>query len=151
MQVFVTSMKNGLLWLLLMGGFAALMMIIQYFNFRKMKNQFSDCILRKGVVQEMGVRAPTKNRPYQHCYVICSFSNGRDLVEIPYESGDLNHVRTGDEIPIYFYPNGAATVVAYNDETIKKKFRQHVIVILILFAVLSFFIPAVGSAILNRM
>lgn len=140
-------LKASLALLPITGCVAVLLIVIQYRNLRKMKNQFSACTVRRGIVQELGVRAPTKMRPYQHFSVICAFPNGNDLLEIPYESGDLNQVVPGDEIPLYIYPNGVAAVVAYDEETTKKKFRQRVIIILALCAVLSFAIPAVGFAV----
>lgn len=151
MQDLTMILTGGLRSLPMMGGIAVLLIVIQYFNFRKMRDQFADCIMRKGIVQEMGVRAPSKTRPYRHCFVICSFSEGDDLLEIPYESGDLNHIQEGDEISLYFYPNGVSTVVAYDEETTSKKFKQHIIIILILCTILSFLIPTVGVIMMNRM
>lgn len=150
MQDLMTILRGGLGLLPIMGGAAILLIAIQTYKVKQMGKQFADCVVRKGVVHEMGIRAPTQTRPYRHCVVVCSFSSGNDLVEIPYDSGDLKDTQGGDEIAIYFYPNGVATVVAYDANTVKKKLRQQVIVILVLCMVLSFFIPAVGLMLMNR-
>lgn len=150
MENLMMILTGGLRILPLSGGLAIFIIVILYFNLRKMGNQFSDCIVRNGIVQEMGVRQPSKTHPYRHLYVICSFSNGNDFLEIPYESGDLKNTQKGDEIPLYFYPNGLVTVVGYDKETTKKKFKQQVIIILILIVVLSFLIPTIGLMAMDR-
>lgn len=150
MQDLMMILRGGLGLLPIMGGTAVLLIAIQTYKVKKMGKQFADCVVRKGVVREMGMREPTQQRPYRHCIVKCSFSNGSDLVEIPYDSGDLNHTQVGDEIPMYFYPNGATTVVAYDGDMVKKKLGQQIFIILILCVVLSFFIPVVGLIIKNR-
>lgn len=146
----MTILRGGLGGLPIMGVMAILLIGIQVYKVKKMGKQFADCVVRKGVVQEMGIREPTKLRPYRHCAVKCCFQNGSDTVEIPYDSGDLKHTQVGDEIPLYFYPNGAVTVVAYDENTVRKKLKQQVLVILVLCVVLSFFIPVVGLILMKR-
>lgn len=149
MQDFTTILRGALGMLPIVGGTALLLIVILAYKVKKMGEQFADCAVRKGVVHEMAIREPTQARPYRHCVVVCSFSGGNDLVEIPYDSGDLKHTKVGDEIPLYFYPNGAATVVAYDAGTVKKKLRQQVIAIVVLCVVLSFAMPVVGFMMMN--
>lgn len=134
----------------IIGGVAILLIAIQTYKVKQMGKQFAECVVHKGIVEEMGMREPTKLRPYRHCVVVCRFASGNDVVEIPYESGDLKDTQVGDEIPLYFYENGATTVVAYDNDTVKKKLRQQVIVILVLCIVLSLFIPVVGQFMKSR-
>lgn len=146
-----TILAGGLSIAPVMMCLAALMIMVLYYKLQQMRKQFSDCIVRKGEILEMGIREPTKVRPYRHCYVICRFANSNDSVEIAYDGGDLDHLQVGDELPLYFYSNGVATVVAYNDENTKKKFKQQAMMILVLFAILCFFIPALGHIAMNRL
>lgn len=150
MQNLMMILRGGLGLLPITGSMAVLLIVIQAYKVKKMGKEFADCIVRTGVVQELGIREPTQLRPYRHCIAKCSFQNSSDLVEIPYDSGDLKHTQVGDEITLYFYPNGAATVVGYDEGTVKKKLGQQVITILVLCVVLSFFLPAVGLMIMNR-
>lgn len=150
MSNWMMILRGGLGVLPIVGGVALLLIVMQYFSFRKMGKQFSDCVVRKGIVEGMRVQEATRNRPYRHCVVTCSFSGGKDLVAIPYDNGDLKDVQTGDELSLYFYPNGVTTVVAYDEETTKKKFKQQVLRIGILCVILAFFIPAVGMLLMNK-
>lgn len=145
-----TLLAGGLALLPILGVVAMVLIGIQFYKLRSMGKQFADCTVRKGIVRELGMREPTKTRPYRHCAVSCSFSGGSDVVEIPYDSGDLNHVQPGDELSVYFYPNGVATVVAYDEQTVWKKFKQYVLLILVLCVVMAFLIPAVGIMTMSR-
>lgn len=150
MQDLMIVLRSGLALLPIMGGTAILLIALQTYKVKQMESQFCDCIVRKGTVHAIEIRGPNQTRPYRHRVVTCSFQNSSDLVEIPYDSEDLTHTKPGDEIPIYFYPNGAATVVAYDAGTAKAKLKKLVFTILILCAVLSFFIPAVGLTVMNQ-
>lgn len=150
MQDLAIILKGGLGLLPITGSMAMILIAIQAYKMKKMGKQFADCMVRRGVVHEIGIREPTQLRPYRHCVVKCSFQNGGDLVEIPYDSGDLKDIQAGEVIPLYFYPNGVVTVVAYDEGTVKKKLGQQVIALLVLCAVLSFFIPVVGLLLMNR-
>lgn len=150
MQDFMMYFSAGLRLLPFMGIIGLFLIVFQYFNLRRLKDQFLSCTARKAIVQEMGIREPTRMHPYRHCFVICSFSDSANSVEVPYESGDLKHVKVGDEIPLYFLPNGVTTVVAYDESTTKKKFRQQVLMILIICAVMPFLIIIVGQRMAMR-
>lgn len=67
----------------------------------------------------MGIREPTKLRPYRHCFVKFSFQNSGDLIEIPYDSGDLKQTQANDEISVYFYANGSTMAVALRAHRMK--------------------------------
>lgn len=144
MQDWMLVFHGGLSLLPIMVIPAILLIAIQVYKLKQLGKQFADCTVRKGIVQEMGVREPTRLRPYRHCFVTCSFQNSSDLIEIPYESGDLNQAKVGDEIPMYFYANGSTTVVAFDENTVTKKIRQQILMVAVFCVVMSFFIPAVG-------
>lgn len=150
MQDLMIVLRSGLALLPIMGGTAILLIAIQTYKVKQMEAQFADCIVRKGIVHAIEIRGPNQTRPYRHRVVTCSFQNSSDLVEIPYDSGDLEHTQAGDELSIYFYPNGTASVLAYDAGTAKAKLKKQVFAILILCAVLSLLIPAVGLMRMNQ-
>lgn len=150
MKDWMIVLNGGLALLPVMVIPAILLIAIQVYKLKKMGKQFADCAVRKGIVREMGVCEPTRQRPYRHCFVKCSFQNSGDLIEIPYEGGDLKQTQVGDEIPIYFYTNGATSVVAFDESTVKKKITQQIIIIVVICLVMSFLIPVVGVMIKNK-
>lgn len=149
MQTLMMVLRGALGLLPILGGTAVVLIAIQAYKVKKLGKQFADCVVRRGIVHKMEIREATQVRPYRHCVVVCSFSGGNDLVEILYDGGELDHIQLGDEIPLYFYPNGAATVVAYDADTVKKKLRKQAITIVVLCAALSFVIPTVGLMVMN--
>lgn len=119
MKDWIIVLNSGLSLLPVIGILAILLIAIQVYKMKKLGKQFADCAVRKGIVQEMGIREPTKLRPYRYCFVKCSFQNSGDLIEIPYDSGDLKQAQAGDEISVYFYANASTMVVALRAHRIK--------------------------------